>query len=90
MRDWIQLTRPFLSGVAAGYVLAGAYLSAGVDITKTLSSLESQFARTALGPVIGRLRAGVKKGEAIAEIAAREPKTFDPLFISMIKLCLAS
>ncbi len=66
-----------------------AYMSAGVDITKTLSSLESQFARTALGPVIGRLRVGVKKGEAIAEIAAREPNTFDPLFISMIKVAEA-
>ena len=66
-----------------------AYLSAGVDISKTLSSLESQFARTALGPVIGRMRAGVKKGEALAEIAAREPKTFDPLFISMIKVAEA-
>ena len=66
-----------------------AYLSAGVDISKTLSSLESQFARTALGPVIGRMRAGVKKGETLAEIAAREPKTFDPLFLSMIKVAEA-
>ena len=66
-----------------------AYLSAGVDISKTLSSLENQFARTALGPVITRLRAGVKKGESIAELAAREPRTFDALFVSMIKVAEA-
>ena len=66
-----------------------AYLSAGVDITKSLSSLESQFARTALGPVIGRMRLGVMRGDAIAELAVKEPRVFDPLFVSMIKVAEA-
>src|SRR3954471_1022577 len=44
-----------------------AYLAAGVDLLKALSSLEKQFARTALGPVIGRLLASVRRGDALAE-----------------------
>ena len=31
-----------------------AYLNAGVDLTKSLSSLERQFSGTALGPILGR------------------------------------
>ena len=44
-----------------------AYLDAGVDLRKALSSLERQFARTALGPVIGRLQLGVRRGDALAD-----------------------
>src|SRR4051794_36488245 len=51
-----------------------AYLDAGVDIMKALSSLETQFSRTALGPVIGRVRAAVRQGDAMAEAGAREPQ----------------
>ena len=32
-----------------------AYLHAGVDIIRSLSSLEQQFSGTALGPVLGRI-----------------------------------
>ncbi len=54
-----------------------------------LSSLESQFARTALGPVIGRLRAGVKRGDTLGDLAEKEPRTFDALFVSMIRVAEA-
>lgn len=66
-----------------------AYLDAGVDILKALSSLETQFARTALGPVLGRLRTGVQSGETLTELVAREPQAFDSLFVSLIKVAEA-
>src|SRR6185312_2255410 len=57
----------------------GAYLDAGVDLLKALSSLEKQFKSKALGPVIGRLRQSVRKGDPLADAAEREPRAFDRL-----------
>jgi type II secretory pathway component PulF len=66
-----------------------AYQSAGVDIVKSLASLQGQFARTALGPVIGRMLQGVRRGDSLTETVEREPKAFDKLFVSMIKVAEA-
>ena len=78
------------SGLLAAFCRQFAsYLDAGVDILKALSSLESQFARTALGPVIGRLSVGVHSGESFDEVVAREPPAFDPRFLSMVKVAEA-
>lgn len=78
------------SGLLAAFCRQFAsYLDAGVDILKALSSLESQFARTALGPVIGRLSVGVRSGRSFDEVVAREPRAFDPRFLSMVKVAEA-
>jgi type II secretory pathway component PulF len=66
-----------------------AYLDAGVDMHKAFTSLEEQFARTALGPVIGRLTLGVRKGNALGDLVILEPQAFDNLFVSMIKVAEA-
>jgi type IV pilus assembly protein PilC len=63
-----------------------AYLDAGVDLLKALSSLETQFARTALGPVLGRIRGAIRNGDSLTEAVAREPKAFDSLFVSLIRV----
>jgi type II secretory pathway component PulF len=63
-----------------------AYLDAGVDILKALKSMEQQFARTALGPVTGRLLLSVRRGDALAEAFVREPQAFDGLFVSMMRV----
>ena len=63
----------------------GSYLQAGVDPKKALLSLEAQFARTALGPVVGRLILAVRKGEALSDAMAAEPKAFDSLFLSLMR-----
>jgi type II secretory pathway component PulF len=78
------------SGQLAAYCRQFAsYLEAGVDIVKTLSSLEKQFSMTALGPVTKRLLDGVRRGDSLAEAVEREPKAFDPLFLSMIRVAEA-
>src|SRR5579875_1160962 len=60
-----------------------AYSDAGVDLIKSLKSLEKQFARTALGPILGRVIESVRQGDALSDAMAREPEAFDRLFLSM-------
>jgi type II secretory pathway component PulF len=66
-----------------------SYLDAGVDLMKALSSLETQYARTALGPVIGRIILSVRRGDSMTAAVQREPKAFDTLFVSMIQVAEA-
>jgi type II secretory pathway component PulF len=68
---------------------AASYLDAGVDLTKSLGSLQKQMARTALGPVCGRLRDAVRRGDDLATAVAREPQAFDGLFRSMVRVAEA-
>ncbi len=90
--SWAE--RIIFGGVSSGHLMlfcrqAAAYLDAGVDLLKALSSLETQFARTALGPVIGRIQLAVRRGDALAEAMTREPQAFDSLFLSMIRVAEA-
>ena len=66
-----------------------AYLAAGVDFTKSLSSLERQFSGTALGPILGRIQLSIRRGTTLEEAMAREPQAFGPMFLSMIKVAEA-
>jgi type II secretory pathway component PulF len=62
------------------------YLGAGVDFIKALSSLERQFTGTALGPILNRVQAAVRRGSSLEEAMAAEPAAFGPMFLSMIKV----
>ena len=62
---------------------------AGVDFTKSLSSLERQFSGTALGPILGRIQLSIRRGSTLEEAMAREPQAFGPMFLSMIKVAEA-
>ena len=89
---WVE--RILFGGVSSGQLAIfcrqfGAYLNAGVDISKALSSLQTQFARTALGPVLARLHQAVKRGETLTEGMKREPRVFDKLFLGMIQVAEA-
>jgi len=63
-----------------------SYLHAGVDIVKALHGLGKQFQGTALSPVIGRMEIGIRKGDSLSDVVAREPDAFDSLFLSMIRV----
>ena len=65
------------------------YLSAGVDFTKSLSSLERQFHGTAMGPILGRMQLSIRRGSTLEEAMAAEPQAFGPMFLSMIKVAEA-
>jgi type IV pilus assembly protein PilC len=64
----------------------GSYLQAGVDINKSLSSLERQFSGTALGPILGRIQISIRRGSTLEAAMAREPQAFGTMFLSMIKV----
>lgn len=66
-----------------------AYSDAGVDLVKSLQALQTQFARTALGPILGRIILGVRQGDALSDAMGREPEAFDRLFLSMIRVAEA-
>jgi len=61
------------------------YLSAGVDLIRSLKALEKQFRQTALGPVLKRVTDRVRQGDALSEAFASEPQAFDRLFLNMIR-----
>lgn len=66
-----------------------AYLNAGVDYTRTFTSLERQFASSPLGPAVGRMQQAIKAGLNLEEAMAREPQVFSPMFLSMIRVAEA-
>ncbi len=64
----------------------GTYLSAGVSFDRSLSSLEKQFARTALGPILGRIHVAIQRGSTLEEAFSKEPQAFGPMFLNMIRV----
>ena len=62
----------------------GQYLDAGVPILRSLDSLQSQFAKTALGPVLERVAIGVRGGDSLTDAMGREPQAFDSQFLAMM------
>ena len=66
-----------------------AYLNAGVNYNKTFSSLEKQFAMTALGPALSRMRQSIKAGSTLEEAMSREKQIFSTMFLSMIRVAEA-
>jgi type IV pilus assembly protein PilC len=65
------------------------YSDAGVDLIKSLTALEKQFSRTAMGPILGRLITRVRQGDALSDAMEREPQAFDNLFLNMIRVAEA-
>jgi type II secretory pathway component PulF len=66
-----------------------SYLNAGVDYNRTFVSLQKQFAMTALGPAVDRIRIAIKAGASLDEAMAPESQIFSPMFISMIRVAEA-
>ncbi|WZO99813.1 type II secretion system F family protein [Isosphaeraceae bacterium EP7] len=67
----------------------GTYMEAGVDLMKSLANLRKQFARTALGPVLDRMEAGVRRGDSLGDTMAREPQAFDPMYLGLMRVAEA-
>ena len=65
------------------------YQEAGVDVLRSLGSLQKQFSKTALGPVVARLERAVRGGDSLASAMEREPQAFDKLTLSMMRVAEA-
>jgi type IV pilus assembly protein PilC len=66
-----------------------AYLNAGVDFMRSLTSLEKQFKGTALGPILARMQVAIQRGSTLEEAMSKEPQAFGSMFLSMIKVAEA-
>ncbi len=89
-----RIERLVLGSVGSGHLAAfcrqfANYQDAGVDLLKSLASLESQFQSTALGPVLGRLQLSVRRGMSLADAMDKEPQAFDRLLRSMMRVAEA-
>jgi type IV pilus assembly protein PilC len=90
--NWVE--RIVFGSVSSGQLATfcgqfARYQDAGVDLLRSLSSLQKQFSKTALGPVIARLETAVRGGESLASAMAREPQAFDNLALSMMRVAEA-
>jgi type IV pilus assembly protein PilC len=90
--NWLE--RVMFGSVSSGHLSTfcgqfARYQEAGVDLIRALSSLQKQFARTALGPVIGRMETAVRGGDSLVTAMAREPHAFDKLALSMMQVAEA-
>jgi type II secretory pathway component PulF len=89
---WLE--RFFLGSVSSKHLAQfcrqfAQYTDAGVPLLKSLSSLERQFAATALGPVLTRMGQSIRQGDSMHEAMAREPRAFDKLFLGTIRVAEA-
>jgi type IV pilus assembly protein PilC len=90
--NWLE--RIMFGSVSSGQLATfcgqfARYQDAGVDLLRSLSSLQKQFSKSALGPVIARLEKAVRGGESLASAMAREPQAFDNLTLSMMRVAEA-
>jgi type IV pilus assembly protein PilC len=90
--NWLE--RIMFGSVSSGHLATfcgqfARYQDAGVDLLRSLSSLQKQFSKSALGPVIARLETAVRSGESLASAMAREPQAFDNLALSMMRVAEA-
>ena len=86
--------RIFFGNVSSGQLSQfcrqfSSYLHSGVDILKTLTSLERQFGKTALGPALARIQMKVRAGSTLEEAMRGDERIFGPMFLSMIKVAEA-
>lgn len=62
----------------------GAMLQAGLALSRALSVLEKQSSNKTFKSILTDLMAEINKGTTFSESLAKHPKTFPPLFISMV------
>ncbi len=62
-----------------------ALVNAGIPIMRALNILSSQAENQALADILKQVRDEVEQGISLSDAFSRHPKTFDRLFISMIK-----
>jgi type II secretory pathway component PulF len=75
------------SGQLAGFCRqAASYLNSGVSMDKALSSLQTQFQKTGLGPPLERITQAVRGGDTLTEAFGREPQVFDSFFLSLLSV----
>jgi type II secretory pathway component PulF len=84
------LTGSVSSGQLAAFCRqAASYLNSGVAMDRALSSLQTQFDKTALGKPLERIAQAVRGGDTLTEAFGREPMVFDSFFLSLMSVAEA-
>ena len=60
-------------------------LSAGVPVTRALTTLSKQCANPRLGNILEEISKSVEGGTPLSDAFAQYPKVFSPLFVAMVK-----
>lgn len=62
----------------------GLMLASGLSLSRALSVLDRQSKSKALKKVIAQVSAEINRGSTFADALSKHPKTFTPLFVSMV------
>lgn len=60
-------------------------LSAGVPVTRALTTLSKQCANPRLGDILAEIAKNVESGTPLSDAFAQYPKVFSPLFVAMVQ-----
>jgi len=60
-------------------------VDSGLTLVRSLSILEQQASGRRLREVLGRVRADVERGSALADALARHPQVFSSLYVNMVR-----
>ena len=60
-------------------------LNAGLPLIRSLKTLERQAKNAAIKKVLGEVAAGVEAGSTFSEALAQHPKSFDKLYLNMVR-----
>lgn len=63
----------------------GSMIEAGLSVSHSLAVLERQTKSAALKKIITSVNDSISKGQMLSQALAAYPKTFSPLFVSMVK-----
>jgi type IV pilus assembly protein PilC len=74
LRDLALMSRQFSTMV-----------DSGLTLVRSLSILEQQATSPRLRDVLGRVRADVERGSALADALARHPQVFSSLYVNMVR-----
>src|SRR5271168_4893445 len=87
----VSINIPFLSGKVKPKVLTtftrqlATLVDAGLPLLRGLRVLEKQERNAALKKIIGELATSIEGGSTFSEALAQHPKTFNRLYINMVK-----
>ena len=77
--------KPKLKDIAVFSRQFAVMIDSGLSLLRALYILEEQTENPALAKIVGEVRADVEKGASLSQALGRHPKTFNRLYISMVR-----
>ena len=77
--------KPKIKDIAVFSRQFAVMIDSGLSLLRALYILEDQTENKVLGGIVGEVRQDVEKGTSLSQALARHPKTFNRLYISMVR-----